>query len=628
MLHSPVYVRLRPSEEDHLVRPHDSEQLGLTVNDEFFFDSTSVLVNSSQEDTFRTIGVPLVDETLKGVSSTLLTYGGEGSGKTYSLFGGEKEHEKGLIQRALELLIEKKGLSDLSVSFYEVTAQDQLVDLLQPRQPVNVSDLVRNSSTVLLDRTDQVLRLVKSVHENRSESSHQITTIEVTRNDVTAGKVCRSRLFLVDLASACSPLSSVARQLSLLESVIVALGSRKASHVPFRQCRLTQALQVALGERSNIALLCTVRPQRAHLSETLASLRFAARVAKIPITRNYVQTEPDPLLHAAVLKDEVESLRRELQVQCLLSSGKHAIGTEPLTLNQLSEVNRQVEEYLVGGPLPDIISNRQLHAVFASFRTILTKSTGQEQESSETDILTKSSKPRSAQPKGAKGKNEHKEEKGKKEPEMARAASRKANKEDRDSNDKKGGKNARDDKSGKEMERKSSKQSNNTPIQSESVMDIMNNDLNDSGELILNEQPDRETSFRMFGEGEGRELIRLLREAEKEAFEKEEKAYDCALMSNDRIELRNQLKNVKFGTQLPDGRRVISEDELLNIRRMRKLKEEILEHRQQYEILKAQAEYCREQSVITAERVMLEFEAWEQRSFQTQVSIDLSSGTV
>ena len=119
--------------------------------------------------------------------------------------------------------------------------------------------------------------------------------------------------------------------------------------------------------------------------------------------------------------------------------------------------------------------------------------------------------------------------------------------------------------------------------------------------------------------GEGRELIRLLREAEKEAIEKEEKAYDCALMSNNRIEMRNQLKNAKFGTQLPDGRRVISEDELLNIRKMRKLKEEILEQRQQYEILKAQAEYCREQSVVTAERVMTEFEAWEQRNFQTQV---------
>ena len=58
-------------------------------------------------------------QLILGVSSTLLTYGGVGSGKTYSLFGGEKEHEKGLIQRALELLIEKKGPSELTVSFYE-----------------------------------------------------------------------------------------------------------------------------------------------------------------------------------------------------------------------------------------------------------------------------------------------------------------------------------------------------------------------------------------------------------------------------------------------------------------------------------------------------------------------------
>ena len=66
---------MRPSEEDHLVRPNEnSEQLGLTVNDEFFFDSTSMLVNSSQEDTFRTIGVPLVDETLKGLIQLLTDF--------------------------------------------------------------------------------------------------------------------------------------------------------------------------------------------------------------------------------------------------------------------------------------------------------------------------------------------------------------------------------------------------------------------------------------------------------------------------------------------------------------------------------------------------------------------------
>ena len=60
-----------------------------------------------------------MEATLKGVSSTLLTYVGLGSGKTYSLFGGTKDHEKGIILRALELLIEQRGACELNVSFYE-----------------------------------------------------------------------------------------------------------------------------------------------------------------------------------------------------------------------------------------------------------------------------------------------------------------------------------------------------------------------------------------------------------------------------------------------------------------------------------------------------------------------------
>ena len=75
--------------------------------------------------------MPLVEATLRGISSTLLTYGGDSSGKTYSLFGGEKDHEKGIILRALEQFIEQRGTCELSVSFYEVTSQDQLFDLLQ-----------------------------------------------------------------------------------------------------------------------------------------------------------------------------------------------------------------------------------------------------------------------------------------------------------------------------------------------------------------------------------------------------------------------------------------------------------------------------------------------------------------
>jgi kinesin family protein 6/9 len=607
----PVYVRLRPTEEEHLVKP---ERNGLSIQDEFYFDSSTVLVNSSQDSTFQTIGVPLVEATLKGVSSTLLTYGGLGSGKTYSLFGGAKDHEKGIILRALELLIEQKGSCELNVSFYEVTSQDQLFDLLEAKQTgeVGVGGNLRGVSIVDLESVEQAQRLVRVAKNNRSEPSHQITSVEVIHRDVAAGAVIRSRLYLVDLASSCSN-SGISRQLSLLESVIVSLGCPRVSHVPFRQCRLTHALQLALCHRSNVALLCTVRPQKGFLSETRASLRFASRAAKVPITKNLVNSEPDPYLEAIELKREVDALRRDLSIQSILSSGKHAIGTEPLTTTQLAEVHRQVEDYLLVGSQPDIVSNRQLQAVFAAFKSILTKTTNtSEAENGKSDMGKVGKKTvNSAKSTGRGGPTKGVEEKNSKksEPDNNRAASRKQ----KDENEKK---NKSNEKS-KELERKSSKQSNNTPIQSESViMDMTekNNETNDNEQL--DEPPDRETSFRMFREGEGRELVRLLREAEKEATDREATAQQEAINCNSKLELRNKLKNNNFGSQLPDGRYVISEDELEEIKEMKRLKKEISKLRQNYEIEKAQAEYCREQAAKTAERVMLEFDQWEQRNFQ------------
>ena len=79
----------------------------------------------------------------------------------------------------------------------------------------------------------------------------------------------------------------------------------------------------------------------------------------------------------------------------------------------------------------------------------------------------------------------------------------------------------------------------------------------------------------------------------------------------------DNFQNSNFGSQLPDGRYVISEDELEEIKEMKSLKNEIEKMRKNYEIYKAQAEYCRDQSAKTAERVIHEFDLWEQRNFAT-----------
>jgi hypothetical protein len=90
------------------------------LDGEQHFQATAVLTNSSQEEAFRVVGLPLVEATLKGVSSTLLAYGGVGSGKTYSLVGGEQSHETGIIVRALEMLVHLRSNAEINVSMYEV----------------------------------------------------------------------------------------------------------------------------------------------------------------------------------------------------------------------------------------------------------------------------------------------------------------------------------------------------------------------------------------------------------------------------------------------------------------------------------------------------------------------------
>ena len=62
----------------------------------------------------------------------------------------------------------------------------------------------------------------------------------------------------------------------------------------------------------------------------------------------------------------------------------------------------------------------------------------------------------------------------------------------------------------------------------------------------------------MFREGEGRELVRLLREAEKEADEREKTAQQEAINCNLKIKIRNKLK-VKHFQRLAKEKRALAQ---------------------------------------------------------------------
>ena len=73
-----VTVRVRPSQQSNHSVPSDVSS---------FSYPTSIVVGSNQNDSFQTIGQPLLSKMNHGYNTTLLAYGQTGSGKTYTVFG-------------------------------------------------------------------------------------------------------------------------------------------------------------------------------------------------------------------------------------------------------------------------------------------------------------------------------------------------------------------------------------------------------------------------------------------------------------------------------------------------------------------------------------------------------------
>jgi len=63
---------------------------------------------------------------------------------------------------------------------------------------------------------------------------------------------------------------------------MAALGTKKA-HIPYRNSKLTTVLQDSLGGNAKVLMFVALSPTTECASETLCSLNFASRVAKVEL---------------------------------------------------------------------------------------------------------------------------------------------------------------------------------------------------------------------------------------------------------------------------------------------------------------------------------------------------------
>ncbi|KAG9454248.1 hypothetical protein H6P81_007152 [Aristolochia fimbriata] len=343
-----VFCRVRPllpdddcgSTETSVSYPSSTELLGrgieLSYNGQkhpFSFDKV-FSHDASQQEVFVEIS-QLVQSALDGYKVCVFAYGQTGSGKTYTMMGKpDISEQRGLIPRSLEQMFQTSQTKTSQGWTYKMQASmleiynETIRDLLSSNRSgggpgysgkqhaikldtngiTYVSDLTIvdvcsiQEVTSLLRKAAQSRSVGKTQMNEESSRSHFVFTLRVTGINKSTEEQVHGVLNLIDLAGSerVSKSGSVGDQLdeakainlslTTLKKVISSL-TKKASHIPYRESKLTYLLQPCLGGDSKTLMFLNISPVPSSAGESLDSLRFANMVNACEIGTARRQTQ-------------------------------------------------------------------------------------------------------------------------------------------------------------------------------------------------------------------------------------------------------------------------------------------------------------------------------------------------
>ncbi|XP_058831163.1 kinesin-like protein KIF12 isoform X2 [Topomyia yanbarensis] len=326
---------------------------------------------STQDDVLQYSGIKrLIEMAIEGFSCTAFCYGQTGSGKTHTLTGPpelfygkpDPQHgSHGLVFRSFlylfKLLQERKDTNFvLKASFLEIY-NEKVIDLLNPgtaRKPLAVrwskksrGFFVENLFTVDCEELDDLLAVLEEGMRNRSvgchsmndysSRSHTILTVHITSEQQAEGGVFISKqgkINFVDLAGSemtkkthsegktLEEANNINKSLMVLGYCIASLSDSKkrSGHIPYRDSKLTKLLADSLAGNGVTLMIACISPARSNITETLNTLRYAARAKKIR-TKPIIVMDPREALilslkrEIGALQVENEHLRTSLNLQ-------------------------------------------------------------------------------------------------------------------------------------------------------------------------------------------------------------------------------------------------------------------------------------------------------------------------
>merc|ERR1711892_1132497 len=365
-------------------------QVTLGKDKSFTYDYVFDL-HQTQHDCYTGSVTKLVAGCFDGFNATVIAYGQTGAGKTHTMGTGfemdiDPSHE-GMIPRALRQIFDgikhhedaagaeklMKPEFNVSVQFMEIY-QEEIIDLLNNGQQRKIRIHEDQFGNIIADGLidakstsfEQTMKLLQSGALNRttastkmntqSSRSHAVFTLNIAQTrmstvDKEVETVC-SKFHFVDLAGSerlkrtgatgdrAKEGISINSGLLALGNVISALGdkSKKSSHVPYRDSKITRLLQDSLGGNSRTIMIACISPSDSDFMETLNTLKYAnrARNIKNKVTKNQDSTSKQ----IAILREQLQTALSELAmyksgVTPTNGGGDGAVGTDVARFNEL-----------------------------------------------------------------------------------------------------------------------------------------------------------------------------------------------------------------------------------------------------------------------------------------------------
>jgi kinesin family protein C2/C3 len=353
--------------------------------------------DQTQRNIFRDVE-PLALSVVDGFNACIFAYGQTGSGKTYTMEGTAENNQYGISYRTIQKIFnllnlraqQQKAASNLSgeakafsfklrLGMLEIY-NDEIYDLLAAHSTAGSSkadqkreakkagvkatlDIKRSADGRIevpgllkepVNSIDDVMSLLSRGNASRataatnlnehSSRSHMVLLVDV-QSGLEGEPSNNGILYLVDLAGServrnsqvegeqLKEATHINKSLSALGNVMEAL-DRKASHIPYRDSKLTYLLQDAVGGNSRTMMVVAVCPTDVSHDESVHALQFATRVRRIQIgaaQRNVTSKN---------LEETVKALAAELKA---LSKAKENSESQ---LNILKKDNARIQERL------------------------------------------------------------------------------------------------------------------------------------------------------------------------------------------------------------------------------------------------------------------------------------------